>query len=109
MEDKTMTNTMTTKTHTPGPLFTKHLLELKAAVDKVQPLADCRGNVEALHAIVCLDDALSAVTRDIAPFTTGAAIRDAGRELYEMVQRIVNGPADGITRAATALLAKIEE
>jgi hypothetical protein len=115
---------MTTKPtaqHTLNELFTKHLIALHAAIDKVQPLADYRGNVSALHAIVILDAALADVTRDIAPFSSGAAIRDAAPEMVALLKDLTgavdsNGVPTGtgnhslwlVARKARALLAKIE-
>ena len=58
----------TTQRHTPRDGFVEHLITLKNAINQVQPLADHRGNVVALHAIVMLGKALEAVRADLSDF-----------------------------------------
>lgn len=95
-------------THTPDPLATSDLIKLKRAIDQVQPFADYRGNIEALHAIRGLADAMTAVAKDFAFVSDTLAAVAAADDLVAMVRRIVTGPADGITKAAKLLLARLE-
>ena len=46
--------------------FFRDLMTLKDAIDKVQPLADIRGNFHAIHALVELENALKPVNEYMA-------------------------------------------
>lgn len=61
--------------YTPGPEFTAHLLALRQAIDKVQPIADYRGNFGACLAIVNLEKAMAPVIADIIPFSGDDSLR----------------------------------
>lgn len=73
--------------HTPGPEFAKHLLTLQAAIDEVQPLADHRGNLAALLAIVNMKEAMAAVNYDIALLCGDESIR-AGKPAKDVLSEV---------------------